>query len=327
VLARLEAIADSELPARQASAPQLRFKPNLPPPWYYEFIKEKGLEKEYKRWEKALELEDQPTPERHVWPEQAEWQEGLSALILQECPLEIAGVKQEREDLMELEREHKRICSVPSPSDGDDQFSSQATTQSGSNSDDNDSSSPTVLASIPDWLEWNFYFRDVIGDICAQMVHRLYCLVQLLIYTAPSPDKLAQWVIHMACDTEDSMFEIIGGDGEPYRFSEQREIYYKREGRVSEIFLYGHDFPFDMADVREALSQVKIDNMDPNFNSQVWVLNGLKELDNLCHFPSESYKKALEELRRFRGKKGTITPSGNHTDTRSRPPFPKLRAT
>jgi hypothetical protein len=73
--------------------------------------------------------------------------------------------------------------------------------------------------------------------------------LNVAIYKAPSTVELAHWVIHAHVQGVDLIYQVIGGDGEPFEYDE-KQTYPERSGSHSNSIPVSKDVIKSIDDVR-----------------------------------------------------------------------------
>jgi Family of unknown function (DUF6540) len=127
--------------------------------------------------------------------------------------------------------------------------------------------------------------------------------LQVAIYKAPSTVELAHWAIHARVGGVDMIYQVIGGDGEPFEYDEN-QTYPERSGSHANSITVSTNVTKSIDDVRKILTATKIDNSDQTYNCQKWVLEGLKDLYQNGAISDAEYKNGVDQLSPAAGKKG-----------------------
>lgn len=132
------------------------------------------------------------------------------------------------------------------------------------------------------------------------MVSALY----VAIYYAPSKVELAHWAMFVQDDDgEEMVLQVIGGDGEDFEF-DARETNPTKSKSFSSMLLVSNKLKTDVEKIYEIAQSTEIENNNPEFNCQEWVLASLEDLHDADVFTKEELKRAKTALEVPRGKPG-----------------------
>ena len=128
--------------------------------------------------------------------------------------------------------------------------------------------------------------------------------LRVAIHKAPSKIELAHWAFHARVGGFDMIYQVIGGDGEPFEYNE-KPTYPERSGSHASNVAVSTNVTKSIDEMREILKETKINNADPSYNCQKWVLDGLKNLRSKGAITEAEYDNAIWHLNPLAGKKGT----------------------
>jgi hypothetical protein len=127
--------------------------------------------------------------------------------------------------------------------------------------------------------------------------------LKVAIYKAPSPVELAHWAIHAHIGVVDMIYQVIGGDGEPFEYDEN-ETYPERSGSHTNSIPVSTNLTKSTDDMSKILKGTKINNSDQTYNCQKWVLEGLNDLYQNGAISATEYRNGVGQLSPIAGKQG-----------------------
>ena len=126
--------------------------------------------------------------------------------------------------------------------------------------------------------------------------------LKIAIYKARFTGELAHWAIHVNVEGIDMIYEVIGGDGEPFEYDD-KQTSPARSGSYSISIAVPNNIPKSLDEMREILQATKINNSDRSYKCQKRVLEGLKDLNRNGAITSTEYMNAVGQVNHLMSQK------------------------